>query len=171
MGPESGLLTLSCAGAAPTPGLSVPQAHVHRSLAQPCLGAGKGHLPLTHPAPPRARPRPAHRARVRGARPSPVAGDTQVHLSRVPLLGGVGIPFIVHLSETQMKFRDQAVVSHGRRETHGKPRPRSLRSYSLRRRGSPEMPPPRARTTLCGLLGHAGDLHEGPRPHTRTGPR
>ena len=36
----------------------------------------------------------------RGALPLPVACDTQVDLPRVPLLGGIGIPIIIHLLKT-----------------------------------------------------------------------
>ena len=36
----------------------------------------------------------------RGALLLPVAGNTQVDLPRVPLLGGVGIPIIIHLLKT-----------------------------------------------------------------------
>ena len=56
-------------------------------------------LPITPPA-----PRPPTLTDVqrmqRGALPLPVAGDTQVDLARVPLLGGIGIPIIIHLLKT-----------------------------------------------------------------------
>lgn len=46
----------------------------------------------------------------RGASLSPVAGNTQVDLSRVSLLGGIGIPFIIHLLKTQVDTRAAEAV-------------------------------------------------------------
>lgn len=73
---------------------------------------GKGSPQLTDvPDPPPHLPQGprAHGSRrVHRAWLSPVAGDTQVHLPRAPLLGGVGVPFIVHLVKTQMTFGYEA---------------------------------------------------------------